>query len=757
VNDQIWTPAGSIPSLPELSQRGLYTHYQIPDGAGVSKHITHGAGVNVPDLYLGYYFSGLRSPDWGYLEDYSTQPLASIVVDQMIQVNMTRMGSAEWSIINLNSTTSTSTTQVSPRPGAQLTWIPVGLQGLLVVIGGASQLEDANGTAPVSNADQEFMETVSVYDIDGGLWYNQPTTGAKPPVTAEFCTVVAHENGTQSWQIYAYGGYDGSILSPAYNTMWILSIPSFQWTNVTPAGSEGRYRHVCALPYPDQMLIVGGSGTSDSSGLPGAKIVQFFNVSSLKWQDTYDPKNWSEYKVPEIITNQGDPDQTAGDMDPTLASLFSTPFPVALTTWYPYHTDSRNGKHAWLVPVLAGVLGGLGVVVIAFFIWLFWHKKQGKSRKSASTNPEMSVTAVSGTQDVDPEHPVDRWRLHVKSMASSGVNELWSSDRSSINDLPPDPAELGVPILSYSSPSPQSPELLGSLFPPASPQSGSVEVSADPIRRQEMQELQDSSPRQRPFSRVPSDDDQARLRIRNHPMYPHNLDAMSESEFGGMLGSGQSDLVEAGPGYPAPISPWAASTGPNGPLHTVYGRTDARDIPSLRPLPQQMQKQSHLSHNGYLEFHPGDIYQSPTAREMPIGTLSARNRAFEIEGTDMGANATKEQAHHPGIHQRQTSEESGITLQLPSPGHGLPPSPTPEEDHRRSTVIEAMPEHPSTSLEDDPSATWPRDNQAARRSELRAYAGGNVPSPRPVVRRREVGSPVQSAYQENESRFRREN
>lgn len=104
--------------------------------------------------------------------------------------------------------------------------------------------------------------------------------------------------------MYIYGGYGGldSKGLPS-DDVYILSLPSFTWIKAY-SGSEGQGRrsHQCIKPYPDQMFVVGGQLTTVANCVDG--IMRTFNLNTLEFQDDYDPTVWSEYKVPDVVTDE---------------------------------------------------------------------------------------------------------------------------------------------------------------------------------------------------------------------------------------------------------------------------------------------------------------------------------------------------------------------------------------------------------------------------------------------------------------------
>ncbi len=131
----------------------------------------------------------------------------------------------------------------------------------------------------------------------------QNTTGDFPPPLSQFCSVVAAAKDRSSFNIYIYGGYDGtdSEKRPS-DDVYILSLPSFTWVKAySGTSTHGRNGHKCVKPYPDQMFVLGGEYIDNSQCVEGG-IIQVFNLNTLKFQDKYDPSVWSDYEVPALVT-----------------------------------------------------------------------------------------------------------------------------------------------------------------------------------------------------------------------------------------------------------------------------------------------------------------------------------------------------------------------------------------------------------------------------------------------------------------------
>ena len=201
------------------------------------------------------------------------------------------------------------------------------------------------------------MYRVAIYDIKNKKWYRQITGSAPSKAMAQGCTVVASAADGSSHNIYWYGGTAGLKLDqPYYDSVWVLSLPSFEWKQIAQGDDvkHGRTGHRCVKPYPDQMLIIGGDtpaqGNSltclrDVDGNAAAGFIQGFNLSSGQWMTEYDPSKWSEYRVPNVIyeTVGGNAQGGATKLGPEkwddsgLEAVFATKYDTSkIVNYYPY-------------------------------------------------------------------------------------------------------------------------------------------------------------------------------------------------------------------------------------------------------------------------------------------------------------------------------------------------------------------------------------------------------------------------------------
>ncbi|KAL4734395.1 hypothetical protein BDV11DRAFT_209430 [Aspergillus similis] len=372
---------------------------------GVTRYITNGAGVNAPSENMGWYISGMRAPGWGPIWNNET---ATNLSHRMITVDMSDMTNPVFANVSLPG-------DVPGRANAEAVWLPVAESGIIVLIGGVTELDSifvATGLTDeqVEESEREspaLMRTVSVYDVAGDRWYNQNTTGDIPPQLTQFCSVYASASDRSSHNIYIYGGYDGlGALNQSSDDVYVLSVPSFEWIQLYDGNgtANGRKEHKCVKPYPDKMLVLGGINIGGSTCIPD--ILRVFNLNTGRFQDTYNPRDWDEYKVPDLVAGRigGDADggatKTAPDSWTTaaLADVFEASYTHTIVTYYPYNSTNDNittttvssggggGFPGWAGAVIGVVLGLLLVVGV----FVFWFLRRRRKRRGSRRGSEMS-------------------------------------------------------------------------------------------------------------------------------------------------------------------------------------------------------------------------------------------------------------------------------------------------------------------------------------------------------------------------------
>lgn len=128
------------------------------------------------------------------------------------------------------------------------------------------------------------------------------------------CTAVSAAPDDSSFQITAYGGwnlFDGK----ANEDVFVLSLPSFQWVNVSSSSNPeialnnpvGRYFASCGMYRDRQMIVLGGlvdygskneNANSCNDDWPSVRAL---DVSTFSWMRDWEP-NPQPYTVPSQVT-----------------------------------------------------------------------------------------------------------------------------------------------------------------------------------------------------------------------------------------------------------------------------------------------------------------------------------------------------------------------------------------------------------------------------------------------------------------------
>ena len=262
------------------------------------------------------------------------------------------------------------------------------------------------------------MQTIDVYDVSGDRWYQQASKNA-PGARTRGCAVVGVASDKSSFNIYYYGGYDGlHPESSFYDDVWVLSLPSFTWTQINQGQAvHARAGHQCFTPYPDQMMVLGGyppqPGTEPTC-LDQGPIVNF-NLSSGEWLEGYDPMRFAEYAVPSKVQSViGGHAAGGATVTAPVASawakgldrVFGTPYDEKkITHYWPYasatssnrpslptgggsNNGGSGGLPSWAGPVLGVILGLMGLIAIIILVVLYQRRKFFFRNRSGESGTE---------------------------------------------------------------------------------------------------------------------------------------------------------------------------------------------------------------------------------------------------------------------------------------------------------------------------------------------------------------------------------
>lgn len=165
------------------------------------------------------------------------------------------------------------------------------------------------------------------------------------------------------------------------------------------------------------MIVLGGypsQGGTAVSCVTGS-IVQLFNLTSLQWFDSYDPRVWSNYTVPPLVT-AAIAGATTKWSNTSLSTIFSTAYDTTkITPWYPYaYTNSSSGTNPthpdvpsatpvpapgsgtpkWLAPVLGVVLTLVILSALAIAFLLYRRRRYLRRRESVADTSEVNRNRI---------------------------------------------------------------------------------------------------------------------------------------------------------------------------------------------------------------------------------------------------------------------------------------------------------------------------------------------------------------------------
>lgn len=363
------------------------------------------------------------------------------------------------------------------------------------------------------------MSTIDIYDVDSKKWYRQKTTGGPGQLTRG-CAVVARAQDGSSFNIYYYGGYDGltQASEPFSDDVWVLSLPSFTWTQLTQSTAEGRAGHKCVTPYPDQMFAIGGYPSPKGRRVPECleETIRVLNLSTGEWLDRYDPAVHADYVVPSAVVDKiggsGTGGATAMTPSPSwdaseLADIFDTEYPMSkITTYYPYASvavddntnpnapppsvedDDGGGLPAYLPPVLGVVLGLVFLTMVAVLILLYRRRRilRGGTMSEAGTEDtaghritswlrgqpsEVKTPTMTSSTDYLPVSSTDADKAFAAPQQRT-IAEMMNTEVQMPAELPgkpPPPTRSHPPPATSLTPSPKTPPPQPNSNPPRTP------------------------------------------------------------------------------------------------------------------------------------------------------------------------------------------------------------------------------------------------------------------------------------------------
>ncbi|KAL9600538.1 MAG: hypothetical protein Q9179_003180 [Wetmoreana sp. 5 TL-2023] len=377
-----------------------WSRYDISSKAPIRP--SSGAFAEAPEQSLAFYLNG-------EINNGSAAGLSFAGGTNAFLTGMIVINTADQTARNVSTT---EVTGYNPRARAQMQYVPgVGEKGILVLLGGSRKAVGVIDTTDVLNLVP--MTEVAVFDVSSldnsetpsGNWYKQNATAANSPNVPEprvdFCLINVPATDSSSQNIYMYGGRDSFRY---FDDVWVLSLPSFTWTQVF-TGLNPRFAHTCHLVGKRTLLTVGGVasvpqkwGHPDTNVSPcdwETKGVGVLDLTTITWGSVYNA-HAAAYGVPEkvLATIGGDSAGNAtltappaGFADAGLASLFG----VKPSSGLRRQSSSAAARRAEIAAPICGV-----VVLCALVAFCWWWQKQHKRSEEPVYYEKGEASDVTG-------------------------------------------------------------------------------------------------------------------------------------------------------------------------------------------------------------------------------------------------------------------------------------------------------------------------------------------------------------------------
>ncbi|KAF1364389.1 hypothetical protein EJ07DRAFT_99341 [Lizonia empirigonia] len=367
-----------------------------------------GAGT-VTDTGIAYYYGGylanLTMPGW--------------TGDRLMLNSMTSF--------NMNSRTwQNNTYDQTPRAEGSLLFIPASDAGMLVYFGGV----EMNNSIHLDLTD--MPQNIQLFDIANNRWFTQTATGDVPTPRRGSCANTIWAKDKSSYNFYVYGGITSN--EQAVDELYILTLPSFQWTLVYPAAVPnyfgGKAWMSCNVIRDSQMLFVGGQIPNVSltacdvptiGGQHGLLFGQEATEEGAWWHGIQD--NTTGYRVPDKIVSLvgGNTDGHATATAPAggfairdLSVYFGTTasatprtasrvIPASATATSSNQPKSKSNTGAIAGGVVGGIIALSALIGIIFFC--LRHR-----RRNAPTEPTRAELANNPA--LDPNSPTYSNSMH---------------------------------------------------------------------------------------------------------------------------------------------------------------------------------------------------------------------------------------------------------------------------------------------------------------------------------------------------------
>ncbi|KAJ4420459.1 hypothetical protein N0V82_004336 [Gnomoniopsis sp. IMI 355080] len=304
-----------------------------------------------------------------------------------------------------------------------------GTNGVLISLGGYNE----------ATAELYSMSHAEIYDPDGDVWYQQATTGDAPEPRIEFC-IAGAASTNRTFDIFVYAGWDNADASSAYDEVFILSLPSFQWFKADYESEHPRHGLTCEHVGGGQILTIGGvdsSAISSSSSYEAAfstpdqfkQGLAIFDMSTLSFKSSY-TSGLYQYAMSDTVQNYYDTNDRDADFSTTsLKNLFAVEHfnttTANATTTNASTTPSKSNTGV----IIGGVVGGVALVALVAGLAFFLFRRRRRRAQAAKVASKEADSYLMRDYD-----------------KAVGINRVHQELPPSVHDRPAASEAHGIPL-----------------------------------------------------------------------------------------------------------------------------------------------------------------------------------------------------------------------------------------------------------------------------------------------------------------------
>ena len=208
----------------------------------------------------------------------------------------------------------------------------------------------------------------------------------------------------------------------SYDSLYVLSIPSFNWQKATYPAANPRYLHTCNLVGSRQMAVVGGVVDATGNDSMIADIwplgLGIFDLTAMKWSDHYDPSA-PGYETPAVVTDwyMQHGKYPASWNSTAVEALFRNFTNSTNSTTSPHAQPSASSAHSSNAgAITGGVVGGVLALVLGGIV--FWFCRRRKASASS--------TVLHGKSELDAGPAEIKRAYELNGQGQEPVQELGS-------------------------------------------------------------------------------------------------------------------------------------------------------------------------------------------------------------------------------------------------------------------------------------------------------------------------------------------